>query len=435
MDFDLFMMKLKAKFSDPNSLFKPITYLVMFVIVAVIGIAGFFKIKEFNSLNKQPAITKTAQEKNSKYFTILGSHKTKQSDGTYVITYDLFMKKPFTNANVLNSELEDFCSDVKKEYNAGCSSKHPKLRAIGIRLYDRKLVYDMGLTPRGTVMFAMDPDYAQNLTDKQDKKNADKDDAKKIDPITGKEDGYITVNSSLSPVELAWKQTLDTKNKINYDHWTMTSYGIQSYSKSSVSKPLSDQEFAFWLKLKEYEALIGTNNVDPAVQLYLNYDLNGQTDKNNFLEIAKEFESLNERETKIGDQTTYFPNKVLLRQQAAIYRPQLLYFILSDGKMIKSYTKAQKALIKMDPSNYSKVIKNHAKAVANNTDSYGNINYYVTKKDGKILNTDPFSGSVGKRKAKRTLYFERPSFSPIPIMNNAWYPQGSSDYVSGQDTE
>lgn len=435
MKFDLFLMKLKAKFDDPNSLLKPIVYVVLCVMIAIVAVSGFFKIREYQSLSKQPKIIQEEQKENAKYFSILGSHKTKQNDGTYVVTYDLFMKRPFTNANTLNSELEDFCQDVKKEYNAGSSKKHPKLRAIGIRLYDRKLVYDIGLTPRGTVMFAMDPDYAQKITEKQDKKNVDKDDAKKIDPITGQKAGYITANSSLSPVQIAWKQTLNTKNKIDYDHWTMTSYGIQNYSKSSVSKPLSDQEFAFWLKLKEYEALIGTNDVDPAVQLYLNYDLNGKTDKQSFTEIAKEFEALDKREHDIGDSTNYFPNKVLLRQQAAIYRPQLLYFILSDGKMIKSYTKAQKALIKMSPEKYAQPIKQHAKEVAQNSNSYGDVNYYVEKQDGKTLNVDPFSGTSGKLKSKKPLYFQRPAFSPIPIMNNAWYPQGSSDYVSGQETD
>ena len=432
-DFDYFLLKCENFYKEH------IITIVVALLAVVLGI-GYLGVREVITYNKvvaMPSKIKDDAKQNNKNFSILGKNITKQADGTIVITYDLFMKKPFTNANTINSQLSQFCDTVKDKYNA--SSIKPKVRGIGIRLYDRKLVYDMGLTPRGTAMYAMDPDYASQIATKQNKKqakNQGKDNnVAQIDPATGKQQGVITSNTSLSPVQIAWKETLDTKNKVNYDKWTLTTYGIQSYSKSNISKPLSNKEFAFWLKLKEYEALLGSDNIDSAVQLYLNYDLDGLTDENDFIEIAKSFEKFNDRENNLGDSTNYFPNTVLLRQYAAIYRPQLLYYILSNGTMVKDYRKAQEKLVNMSPDMYAQPIKQHMQEVANHSDSYGKINYYVKYINGKEENTDPFSGQTGKLRNKMPLYFERPQFSPLPIMNNAWYPQQSSNFVSGQDTD
>lgn len=431
--FEIFILKLD-NFIQKN---KIILALVGTLLVGLLGFGIYKEINTYMNVTNEPNQVSQNAKQNDKYFSILGKHVTKQGDKSIVVTYDLFMKRPFTNADNINSELNQFCQTVKEKYNGG--SNKPRLRAIGIRLYDRKLVYDMGLTPRGTAMYTMDPDYAQQIANKQNKQQAKNqgkgNNVPQIDPTTGKQTGAITSNTSLSPMQIAWKETLDIKNKIDYNKWTMSTYGIQTYSKKSISKPLSDQEFAFWLKLKEYEAMLGSNNIDSAVQLYMNYDLDGVVNQNSFIEIAKEFEKFNKREVNLGDQTNYFPNTVLMRQYMAIYRPQLLYYILSNGQMVKSYTEAQKKLVNMSPEMYAQPIKQHMQQVSQHSDSYGKINYYVKYIDGKEENTDPFSGQVGKLKDKMPLYFERPQFSPIPIMNNAWYPQQTNSMVSGQDTD
>ena len=382
----------------------------------------------------EPADVVKFQRQNEQNFVILGDPKpVKNSDGTITLTYDLYIKHPFANADKLNSELSTFCQTVREKYNAG-SPHH--VRAIGIRLYDRKLVYDMGLTPRGTAMYMMDTTVAAKIGANQDKKEERQQGKQKqrmINPATGGKGQYITANSSLSPVQLAWKETLDTKNKVNYKNWALTTQGLLSYHRDAVSKPLSDQEFAFWLKIKEYERLLGTNNVDPAVQLYLNYDLNGMTNQNDFISISKEFDKFNKREVDLGDETNYFPNRALLLQNCAIYRPQLLYFILSNGKMVKSYSKAQKKLVDKNSSEYASVIKQHMDKVSHNTDSYGKVDYYHEMMDGKLRNVDPFSGIVGKKKSSSMPYFQRPDFSPIPELNNAWYAQQNVGTISGQD--
>ena len=421
---ELWWLQFKDWLLEP--LHKAIVILISIALFVGLGLYTFNIVREFTDANSMTNKLVNEKAANDKNFSLLTSKETEEDDGTYTLTYDLYMKKPFENSQLLNTHLQAFIDSVKKQYNIAGKKK---VRAIGIRLYDRKLVWDMGLTPRGTAMYALDQDYAQGLADKQDKKD---------DTTEVSNDGFgnktkITDNSTMSSVEQAWKQSRDTSNKIDYDKYALSTYGIQTYQRNSVSKPLSDQEFAFWLKMKEYEALLGSNNIQSAVQLYVNYDLNGRTDKDHFLIISKEFENLDKRQNDLGDNTQYFPNSVLLRRQAAIFRPQLLYLILSNGDVEKSYTSAQKKIIKIDADQYSDIIKEHAKEVANNTDSYGKVDFYSKNVNGKIVNADPFINITGKNASNKFPHFERPPFSPIPASNNALYSQVYVTGVSGQD--
>lgn len=421
---ELWWLQFKDWMLEP--LHKAIVILIGICLFLATGLYTFNLVKTYADANSLSKRIVNEQATNNKYFSLLLSKQTKEDDGTYTLTYDLFMKQPFQNSQLLNTHLQEFIDSVKKQYNVGGQKK---VRAIGIRLYDRKIVWDMGLTPRGTAMYALDQDYAQKLGEKQDAK--DKNAVESSDGLGNTT--KITDNTVMSTTEQAWKQTRDTDNKIDYDKYALATFGIQTYSRSQVSKPLSDQEFAFWLKMKEYEALIGSNNIQSAVQLYVNYDLNGRTDKDHFLIISKEFEDLDKRETAIGNNTQYFPNSVLLRRQAAIYRPQLLYMIISNGDNVKSYTEAQKKIIKIDPDQYSDIIKQHAKEIADSADSYGNIDFYSKKVNGQTVNADPFVNLTGKANKKRFPTFERPAFSPVPVANNALYPQTFVSGVSGQD--
>lgn len=381
--------------------------LAMFVLVIAAGAGLYNGINEYNAVKNRQAIIKKDAKNNNKYFSLLYVKQQKQS-GTkndVVLTYDLYLKKPFIATYTLNTQLKNFITSVQDKYNV----QGNRVRAIGIRIYDRKIVWDKGLQPRAIAFYSVQQEIAHKELEKQDKKNKKQNKDKQVKQINGTTDNLDDSNQEALPAQ-AWDYTLNNTKPINYNQYDLTVIGFSQYDANAVTRPLTDQEFSFWLKMKLYQKILDTQNVDSAAILYLNYDLGGNVSYNDFVTISQDFEKFDKRESDMGDNTDYYPNQVTLQQQLAIYRPQLLYYVMS-GEMVKSRTEAQRKLIQAQPQVYSAVIKKHNQVAAKTTDKFGGQNYY--KNDPFVYITGPY-----KKKYPR---FSRPAFTPELQNNSAFF--------------
>lgn len=393
---------------------KDVTKMIM-VVVALI-MSCFLGVKIFKTIVNQKSydIVSSEAKTDNKNFAILNEQTfntgNNNSHGHQYIVLDLFMKKPFMSDSDLNEALNSEVSEIKDKYNG---SHNQKLRAIGIRLYDRKIVYDMGLTPRAVADYTLGKAQAENMMkDTTDNKNQQKMFNKK-QLNQAQQNGIITQES---PAQQCWDATLNNKKRVNYQQYALNVYGFHQYNKDAVAHPLSDQEFAFWLKLKMYQTAIGdSDDMDGAIKLYLNYDLNGNVDKKNFVAISQNFNKLNQREEKIGDETNYFPNTYYLKCYLAVYRPQLLYLIMT-GQSVKNYFEAQKKIIDSPQgSNYKKVIQQHKDKIVQSVDKYGDPK--------NLYQGDPFVSLTGQDAVSLKSYpnLRNYPFSPTISQDNALY--------------
>lgn len=405
------MLQFKIWMQDPRK--KLIAILLGLALVVGLGITVTQMALTYQKVESRTALIEKNAKKNNKFFSELYMKKnevTNSKKGEITLTYDLYLKKPFIQTNDLNTELRNFVQTVLDKYNV----THNVVKAVGIRLYDRKIVWDKGLQPRAVAFYSIQ----QEIASKEIKKGngaSNKDGNITIEQADGTKDEINTYTNTTLP-EQAWNYTISNNEKINYQQYDLTVLGFNQYDTTAITKPLTDQEFGFWLKLKLYEKIIGSNNIDSAVMMYMNYDLGGNVSYQDFITIAKDFEEFDNRESKLGDATDFYPNDVTLRQMLAVYRPQLLFYVLSNGQMIKSRTEAQKQLVETQPQVYSKVISDHNKEAAKSTDKYGAQDYYKG---------DPFVALIGPYK-KKYPEFSRPEFSPILQENSAFFQKASS---------
>lgn len=402
-----------------------VAFIGMFIVFGI-GWLGFKQAQSFLAIQDKPTTLKTQVAQNAKVFDVLYQKKSKLTDGTYSFTYDVYLKQPFMDEGEINNYLDNFMNSVKTKYNGAT----PTVRSIGVRIYDRKVAWDMGLTPRAIAQYSLDADYVQS--NNADSASSDEASSALGSPNLSSSDTTGTGVSNVSPMQTAWEATNSATGSINYDNYSMSTLGLHTYDRNSVTSPLSDKEFAFWLKIKEYQAILGASNIDAAVNLYLNYDLNGKVNQRSFYTIQGDFENFDKRQTALGDNTPYFPNTVLLKDQLALYRPQLLYYVLSGGVMIKSYEQAQKELIKVNSSEYGNLIKDHLSEISKNVDKFGQVNYYQGYRGGKYVNTDPFVSIVGKYQAAFPI-FSRPDYQPTLEGNNIFYSQQFLGGVTASD--
>lgn len=397
---------------------------ILIVVALTLGFVGL-GMNIFHTAQKQ----NNTQEMNynlaqsNKMFAVLNeSVQPSNGNGNYVVA-DLFLKKPFCTDSQINNALYNEANFITEHYNG---SHNDKLKAIGFRIYDREIVWKMGLTPRCIADYTVQPAIATKFENNQQQKQQQQILGKK----KAKQMAQQPIMNTVTPASQCWDYTLSSENKHpNYSQYNLNLYGFTAYNANQSSKPLSNQEFAIWLKLKMYQSAIGANSFDSAVQLYLNYDLNGQVNQQDFNAIAENFLELNKRETDLGDNTNYFPNQKLLRQELAVYRPELLCLILT-GKTPHNYFDAQKAILSSsNGKQYKSVIEKHVKEIGEHTTEYGGMNY--------IYKGDVFAGLTGNTATKNYPNLHDYPFSPNLSENNKLYPlnAGASGSAATADTD
>lgn len=367
-----------------NSSFIAISILVIFAAIAING----FAILRYNN-QMHIADTKNAKMKSynnyNKQFSILAEQVNKNTNGTINVVYDVYNMKPYTNTDMIATRVNDLVTKTKLKYNDG---NHNKVAAVAVRIYNRKLVFNYGLTPNALY------EYTLSIDDKN----------------------FNNTSTSDNTYARAWQASNTQKGKINYKNYNLTRQGNLNTNKKD---PLSDQEFAFWLKIKMYQTYLDASSLGTSVKAYLNWDLGVTADYNSISETIKKFNEFDGRISNTEGTTNYFPNKLLLRNAMVSYRPQLAYF-LATGKVINSYTKAQKALINLNSSKYKSTITKHLETAAK-------------KHNGDVLYDDPFKPLVKPSETNIHKAAKLP-FEPVLSENNKWfalYPETNYDSNSG----
>ena len=363
---------------DEFKYYSSTSMMFMFIFVCLImgslafsGYEGYHYFAESQIAKQKSTKLKNYQNYN-KQFSILGEQVNKNANGTVNVVYDVYNMKPYTSPSMVSTRINDLITKAKLKYNDGSKKK---LAAMAVRVYNRKILFNYGLTPNALY------EYALSVDNKRFSNNT-----------SSADDNYTRV----------WQATnTQSASDIDYDDYNLTRQGnLDTNSKD----PLSDQEFAFWLKIKMYETYLDATSVDSSVKAYLNFDLGVTSDYSSVVQTIKEFKAFDQRVSDTEGQTNFFPNKVLLKRAMVQYRPQLVYF-LETGNVENSYTKAQKDLIKLSSSKYKSIIESHLKQAGE-------------KHNGNVLFDDPFKPYITATNVKEA---SKLPFEPVLSENNKWF--------------
>lgn len=257
------------------------------------------------------------------------------NDKNLVYKISLFMKQPFMSEDEINDAMYNYVKALKMKYNDSTNDTY--LTGVKFELYDRKAIFDEGLAPRATVYYMLN--------------DIDLDEVKK--------DKYVQ-NENVT--ELTWNATIEQEKEPDYTDYQLVTMGFTPLDSESTVKPLTDEEFAFYLKLNKYNALAGS--VLGGAQLYLQWDLGQNVYKDGVGAILKEFTSFTERQTELGGLDDYYDNVDILKRELAIDRPQFLLFA-ETTEVVDSREEAQKKLIEFNPDLYTDTIKEAIEEKAN----------------------------------------------------------------------
>jgi hypothetical protein len=310
---------------------------IILIIVVVVG--SFFLISE---MSKDPDALAVNSEEQLQYmettsnelketFSIL-QEMNQGSEEYPVMIIDLYLKKPYINSSDLRMILEQYVKVEKNKLN----SDDVQVRAIRFRIYDRKIVWEKGLTSKGIYEYRLS-------TDENPKTKTIKSDETAIG-------GNATGIEERSIQEIAWDNTiLNQKKKPDYDKYELDGEFLE-VTKTNKSEPLTDQEFEWFLKYDIYQTL------GDGPRLYLAWELGVEPTEKDMRSIQKQFDTFVKRLSNMNDYTSYYSNnEAKLKKQLVIENPQLLYYA-TTGKVVEDEYESRRLLVVLDPDLYKETV-------------------------------------------------------------------------------
>lgn len=237
-------------------------------------------------------------------------------DNTVSLTYNFYVRKPFTDKEVIENTLLDFLEMTKLQ----TKSKGYDLRFLKVNLFFRKEVFDENLPPSGEFKYMLD-------YNKLDIEKLQVESKYSNSSVEGIAEGETALTNKVKPKDY----------RVYFDYEPLI-------TDKSV-KGLTDEEFAFYLKLDKYSALAGS--FEAGVKLYLNWELGANVEEKSYTNIITQFRSFQERVEAVGEPELYFSegtNLVVLQDNLLITNPQLLLFTKSD-RVVTDPTEARKQLL------------------------------------------------------------------------------------------
>lgn len=259
-------------------------------------------------------------------FSLLGERRVGTHEEFPAYEIDIFLKKPFIHEADFKDALKEYIEIYKWKENY-------KLSGLKIRVYDRKQVYDENLLPRASVYYFEEIDPEQLLTEEEGGERLYGDDVMA--------DNFL--------------ETIEAGEKPSYGNYDIRIDGFKDLELNKSIVPLTDQEFAFYLKMEMYQTILGGSKYGGA-KLYLQWDLGKDVYKDGIVAIEREFENFNKRHLDIGGQHGYYENEYILKQQLAVEKPQFLLFALTNN-VVDDPLDAQRELIKEDPELFKDVLE------------------------------------------------------------------------------
>lgn len=302
---------------------------IVILIVTVFIVIGGIKVVQISEDDGSPEgveeslafLISTSQElKNT--FSLLDERDIGTDPQYAVKEVYLYVKEPFIEEIVLEQELQQYTEAIKL-----ISSENGKqIKALRYILYDRKIVWEKGLKPKGTYEYRL-PTSA-------------------VTPEDVNTSSFGTETQTYS--EVAWDLTVKAKGKPKYD-----TYKLEGEYQTLRQKPgvdlLTDQEFEWFLKYDLYRELGGGFN------LYLTWDLGAAPREEGRVNIKKQFDSFTKRLADIGDFTSYYDYADGIKRELVIEKPQFLYYA-ETGDVAKDDNEARQKLLEIRPSLYTQPI-------------------------------------------------------------------------------
>lgn len=233
---------------------------------------------------------------------------------------NLYLKQPFISSAEFDTAIDDYIELLKWRVNDEKTKTY--LAAVRINVYDREIIYRKNLEPRAYI------EYKWREEDEKKKKKSDE---------------------FLQDTDLRWEQTVSNKKEPDYEKY-YTNVKFESLDTGKGIEPLSDEEFAFLLKLDLYGS-VNDGDVVAGIITYLEWDLGRNLSKSGITSILREFYTFTARHYRIGGQTRYYEDKYAVRRELAISNPRFLVFALTKEVMDDELT-AKRRLIKLDAKQY-----------------------------------------------------------------------------------
>lgn len=304
-----------------------------------------------------------------------GIHKS-----NVVLKVALYLKQPFIDEDELRTHLDEYMKLLKQKYSV--DKKY--VTGLEVAIYDRKIVFDKELQPRATAYYMLKKNKEEESS--EDEKTEPKKDAFGNEIKRTKTNVARKVDMSRE----IWDETISQSGEPKYENYEWVVTNFEPMNKEVPTKPLSDEEFAFYLKLNQYSALMGS--LTGGAQLYLQWDLGQNVFKDGVGAILKEFKTFSDRQTKLNGLADYYDNVDVLKKKLAVERPQFLLFA-ETKEVVDSKEEAQAKLIKFNPNLYTDAIKENIDKVAEEL------------KDGKVP-TKEKNGKEGKGKTKEEIQID-----------------------------
>lgn len=230
------------------------------------------------------------------------SNSVLASDNTVSLTYNLYVRKPFTDTDIIETTMMEFLDMIKLQ----TKSEGKTLRMLNVNLYFRKALYTENVSPSGTFRYMLD---------------YNKLDTKKL---------QTEMKYANSSVEDMARGETETAKKVKHSEYKPY-FNYTGLERDKGTIGLTDEEFEAYLKMDKYTTLAG--GFEAGVKLYLQWELGANTRENSYLNISQQFKDFRNRMAELGEPIEYFSdgyNQIVLEERMLRDNPQLLLFVKSD---------------------------------------------------------------------------------------------------------
>lgn len=259
------------------------------------------------------------QQENAMYYFSLLDVSDMGVEGESVIMMDVFLKRPLQSEENITQAYNDLVEVIKYKY----TTNDNLLKGARIEVYDRMVQYEEGVEPVGLVMYTPNRDTS-------------------IAVVHGEEANLEGI--TIDYIETMWTaaQTIPVE-EIDYELYTT----IVNYdSNTDVDKPLTDEEFQFYLKMNRY--MVMTGGWEEGIRKYLEWELGVVEDLVSTDMVEQGYMDFINRVADKGIKFDYYEQyEWALKSEMLIRNPKWVYY-LETGEYTTSDLEALKGVVQED---------------------------------------------------------------------------------------
>lgn len=259
------------------------------------------------------------QQENAMYYFSLLDVSDMGVEGESVIMMDVFLKRPLQSEENITQAYNDLVEVIKYKY----TTNDNLLKGVRIEVYDRMVQYEEGVEPVGLVMYTPNRDTS-------------------IAVVHGEEANLEGI--TIDYIETMWTaaQTIPAE-EIDYELYsTIVNYD----SNADVDKPLTDEEFQFYLKMNRY--MVMTGGWEEGIRKYLEWELGVVEDLVSTDMVEQGYMDFINRVADKGIKFNYYEQyEWALKSEMLIRNPKWVYY-LETGEYTTSDLEALKGVVQED---------------------------------------------------------------------------------------